>query len=112
MHLKLSESWQVHVGFCSTKLNQCVLRLGTKWILNYLDIPNKWFVKSSTSLAQTKVTSLELGRFVLKDEEAFKDPTHALVNGISNNKYPTNVDVTPHARAPEECFFCPSEISL
>ena len=109
--MKLSESWKVQVWFCVKKLDQCVLRLGAKWILNYLNIPDKWPVKSRTRLTLVKVTSFEFGRFVLEDKEALKDPTLALVRGILDDKDSTNVDVTP-CEVLKNVFFYSPEISL
>ena len=109
--LKIVEFSHYNEYGVSTRLDQCVLMLGAKWILNYVDILDKCPVKSRISLTQAKVTSLDLGKFVLKDGEALKDSILALVSGISDDRHPTNVDVIP-CEVSKNAFFCPSEISL
>ena len=47
---------------------------GAKWILNYLDIPDKWRVKIGTNLTQSEIISLQLGGFVLEDGHTLQDP--------------------------------------
>ena len=79
-----------------------------KRILNYLDILDKWPIKSGISLTQAKMTSLELKRFMLEDGEALEDSVLTSIRGVFDDKDPTNVDVIPY-KVSKSLFFCPSE---
>ena len=79
MQSKSSDTRQVQVWFCPTRLDCCVLGPGAKWIINYPDFPDKWPVKLGTNLSQP---ALELGGFVLDDRIPLEKSAPATVVDI------------------------------
>ena len=86
MQSKSSDTRQVQVWFCPTRLDRCVLGLGAKWIINYLDILDKWPVKLRTNLSQSKISALESGGFVLDDRILLDSSTSATVFDVPDSK--------------------------
>ena len=61
---------------------------GTKWIINYPDILDKWPMRCGTSLTQAEVTSLELKGFVLEDGVELVVPPIGPINDVSPSHDP------------------------
>ena len=93
------------------KLDRCVLGSGAKWIINYLDILDKWFVKVGTSLTQAEVISLESSGFVLDDRPALQVPSGFPTNDVHNVKDYTCVNDTS-SDVPTIAYVFPSKILL
>ena len=86
MHSKSNDTRQVQVWFCPTRLDCCILGPRAKWIINYLDIPDKWRVKLGTNLSQSKISALELGGFVLDDRIPLERLASATVVDVPDSK--------------------------
>ena len=86
MQSKSSDTRQVQVWFCPTRLDRCVLGLGAKWIINYPDVPNKWPIKLGTNLSQFEILALELGGFFLDDRIPLERSAPATVVDVPDSK--------------------------
>ena len=82
-----------------------------KWIINYPDILDKWPVRCETSLTQAKVTSLELGGFVLEDGVELVVPPVGPINDVSPFHDPATIEGTP-SKLPRDAFGFAPDISL
>ena len=86
MQSKSSDTRQVQVWFCPTRLDRCVLGPEAKWIINYPDVPDKWPVKLGTNLCQSEISALESGGFVLDDRIPLNSSTPATVFDVPDSK--------------------------
>ena len=60
--------------------------LGAKWIINYLDVPDKWPIKLGTNLSQYEISALELGGFVLDDKIPLERSAPTTVVDVPDSK--------------------------
>ena len=86
MQSKSSDTCQVQVWFCPTRLDRYVLGPGAKWIINYPDVPDKWPVKLGTNLSQSEISALESGGFILDDRIPLDSLTPATVLDVPDSK--------------------------
>ena len=88
MQSKSSDTRQVQVWFCPTRLDRCILGCGAKWIIDYPDVPNKWPVKLEPKLSESEITALQLGGFVLDDGIPLENSSPATVVEVIVSKDP------------------------